>query len=188
MLNERITKSDIEREIQGKGEFIQIDYLSRFLKSAKNTDIKRFIFLKMAEIYEKINMLKESGKCYGNAAMISITFSDKIKYFVKEAELYIKSGDFELADQATRRALREANSSQRIEVYERVKDFYKKQAEDYDKNLKRVHAAKYYERLLQMKLSDSEKKGINLRLLDLYDKLNRKTEYSSLKRRLDLSD
>ena len=31
MLNKGMSKSEIERELKGKGDFIQIDYLNRFI-------------------------------------------------------------------------------------------------------------------------------------------------------------
>lgn len=48
-----ISKSEIEEELQRKGDFVQIDYLTRFLESRISRDVKRFIYLKLAELYEK---------------------------------------------------------------------------------------------------------------------------------------
>lgn len=181
---ERISKSQIENDIEGKGNFVKIDYLTRFLKESSSTDIKKFIFLKLAETYENAGMTKESAKNYGNAGMASITFSDKMKYFVKEAETYIKAGDLELAEKAMRKAMSEANSVEKREIYLTVKDFLKKQAELYEKALKRGNAAKIYEKLLQMKVDEGEKKEFMEKLADLYDKLNRRKEYLALKEKL----
>ncbi|MEX0921088.1 MAG: hypothetical protein WDZ62_02380 [Candidatus Pacearchaeota archaeon] len=181
---EVISKSQIEKEISGKGEFIKIDYLTRFLKKSTSIDVKKFIFLKLAESHEKIGMLKDAAKNYGNAGMVSIPFSQKINYFVKEAKTYIKVGDYESADNALKKALREANSKEKNELYLSIKDFYKKQAEKYEEELKRRHAVKIYEKLLYMKLDDSEKEEIMKKLLDLYDRLNQRKEYLSLKKRL----
>lgn len=184
MAEQRISKSQVENDIAGKGEFIQIDRLTRFLKDPLSTDVKRFIFLKLAEIHEKISMLRESAKDYSNAGSISVTFSDKMKYFVKEAEMYVKSGDLEMADKAMKRAMSEANSVEKKEIYLTVKDFLKKQAELFEKELKRGHAVKIYEKLLEMKSDEAEKQKFMEKLLDLYDKLNMRKEYASLKERL----
>lgn len=179
-----ISKSEIEKEISGKGDFVQIDYLTKFLKDSKSMDVKKFIFLKLAELYGNINMLKDSAKNYGNAAMVSIPFSEKIKYFVKEAETYIKADEYEMADKAMRKAIGEANSQEKKEIYKTVLNFYRRQAEKYENDLKRAHAVKIYEKLLQMNIRNSEKREIREKLLNLYDKLNKRKDYLMLKKRL----
>lgn len=146
--------------------------------------MKKFVFLKLAELYEKITMLKEAAKNYDNAAMVSIAFSEKINHYMKEAELYIKADDFEKSDEAMKKAMRQANSTEKNEIYLTVKDFYKQQAEAYEKNLKRVGAARVYEKLLEMKISDSERKDIKEKLLEIYDKLGKRKEYLILKKEL----
>ena len=184
MLKTGMIKSEIEGELAGKGDFIQIDYLTRFLKEPLTMDMKKFVFLKLAELYEKISMLKEAAKNYDNAAMISILFSEKINHYMKEAELYIKADDFEKSDRAMKKAMSQANSTEKNEIYITVKDFYKRQAEIYEKNLKRAHAARFYEKLLEMKISDSERKEIREKLLEIYDKLGKRKEYLVLKKGL----
>ena len=177
-------KSEIEEELTGKGDFVQIDYLTTFLKESLSRDMKKFVFIKLARLYEKTNMLKEAAKNYNNAALISIPFSEKMNYFVKEAELYVQAGDFEKADLARKKAMSEANSIEKNEIYFTIKEFYKKAAEDYEKDLKRAHAARIYEKLLEMKINDIERKEIQERLMGLYDKLGKTKEYLLLKKGL----
>lgn len=165
-----ITKSEIEKAIEGQGNFIKIDKLNRFLKEAKSTDVKVFIFLKLADAYEKANMQQESAKMYHNAAISSITFKDKIKYFILEAKMHVGAGNFNDADGALKKALGEANSSQREDILSEVKDFYKHQGEVYEKGLKRGHAIRVYEHLAGMRLSESERTEVKEKLLELYDK------------------
>jgi len=185
MLKTGMTKSEIEGEISGKGDFVQIDALTIFLKEPLSMDIKKFVFIKLAELYEKTGMLKEAAKNHNNAARVSIPFSEKIKHFVKEAELYIRAGDFEKADEARKKALNEANSAEKSEIYITIKDFYKKEAGAFEKDLKRAHAARIYEKLLEMKISDFERKEISGKLLEMYDKLGKTKEYNILKKRLE---
>ena len=184
MLKVGMTKSRIEEEIAGKGDFVQIDALITFLKEPLSLDIKKFVFIKLAKLYEKTGMLKEAAKNYSNAAGVSIPFSEKIKHFVKETELYIQAGNFEKADEARKKALSEANSAEKNEISFTIKEFYKKQAESFEKNLKRAHATRIYEKLLEMGISDFEKKEISGRLLEMYDKLGKIKEYDILKKRM----
>ena len=182
MLGENLSKSDIEEKLAGRGEFVQMDYLSKLLKERLHRDTKKFIYLKLIEIYNKRGMFNDVGKMYEAISEISIAFSEKIKYYVKAVGYYIKSGFFDKADYAMKKALGEANSVERNEIVFVIKDFYKRQAEDYEKELKRNHAARIYEKLLEMNISDSERKEINKKLMELYEKLGRLKEFYALKK------
>ncbi len=185
MLYSGISKSDIEKELEGKGDFVQIAYLTEILEKKLPIDIKKFICLKLEEIYEKKFMFKDAAKMFDNVALISIAFSEKIKYHMKEAELYIKAGDFECVDDAMKKAMNDANASEKAEIYFIIKNFYKKQAEIYEKKMKRNHAAKIYEKILHMNIPEAEKEEIKRKLLGLYEKLGKLKEYFILKKSLE---
>ena len=182
MLYKGRSKSEIEKELEGKGDFVQIDYINKFIKQELPRDIKKFLFIRLADISEKKWMFKEAAKMYNNLALISIAFSEKIKHYVKEAELYIKSGDFEKADEAVKKARSNANASQKAEILFAVKNFYRRQAEIYEEEKRRNNASRIYEKILQMKLSENEKQEIKERLLELYEKLGKFNEYSALEK------
>ncbi|MFH1326885.1 MAG: hypothetical protein ABIH59_02035 [archaeon] len=182
MLKKDMTKSEIEEFLKGKGDFVQIDHLTRFLKEKQiPIDRKRFVCLKLAEIYEKKGMLREAAKMYNNIAIASIAFSEKIKNHVKEAELYIKSGNFEDANNSVKKAMNDAKVDQRAEIYVVIKIFYKKQAEVYEKQRKRSSAVRIYEKLLEMNISEEERVEIKEKLMNLYEKLGRLKEYFTIK-------
>jgi tetratricopeptide (TPR) repeat protein len=183
MLRVGMSKSEIEQELEGKGNFVQIDHLTYFLKENLTLDMKKFICIKLATLYEKVGMLTEAAKMYESAGIISIAFTEKMKHFVKEAELYIKTGSFDRADEAMKKAMGQANSIEKQNIYTSIKEFYKRQAEVYEKELRRNHAAIIYEKLLEMKISDQERKEIKEKLLVLYDKLGKRDEYLLLERK-----
>lgn len=178
-----MSKSEIEQALENKGNFVQIDHLNHFLKEDLSIDMKKFVFLKLANLYEKTGMFNEAAKMCENAGLISIAFSEKIKNFVKEIEFYIKAGSFDRADEAMRKAMNEANSVERQEIYITTKIFYKKKAEQLEKEMKRNQARRIYERLLEMKISDRDRKEIKEKLLELYEKLGKRREYLALKRK-----
>lgn len=182
MLYTSISKSDIEKEIEGKGDFVQIAYLTEILEGKIPIDVRKFICLKLAEIYERKSMLNDAAKMFDNIALVSIAFSEKIKHYIKESELYIKAGIFEKADMAMKKAMNQANAIEKRDIYFIIKDFYKGRAEVYEKEMKRNHAAIIYERLLQMNITDLEKQEIKKKLLELYEKLGRLKEYFILKK------
>ena len=185
MLKPEMTKSEIERDLQGKGNFVQIDHLNRFLKDHPlNMDTKKFIFLKLASLYEASKLFGETAKAYDNAASISLTFAEKIKHYTKAAESYARLGAFDRIDEAMRKAMSEANSREREDIQATIKMMYKTQATQLESEMKRSHAVKFYEKLLDMRLSDQERRDIREKLSDLYVKLGKLNEYQALKRSL----
>ena len=178
-----MSKLEIEKELEGKGDFVQIDHLTRFLEQDPPYDIKKFVYLKLAGLYEKRDMFNDAAKMYEKIGSLSIPFSEKVKHHVKETELYIKAGFFDKADYALKKALSYANphSGEIAEINFAVKDFYKRQAEVYEKERRRAHAVRVYEKLISMKLSETEKEEIKKKLLELYEKLGKIKEYNLLK-------
>ena len=74
------------------------------------------------------------------------------------------------------------NSKQKNEIYLLIKEFYKNQAEKYTKELQRGHAIRVYEKMLEMNISDVERKEIKEKLMKLYEKTGKLKEYFVLKR------
>jgi len=182
MLGSNLSKSEVEEKLVGRGDFVNIDYLSKLLKEKLHRDTKKFVYLKLIEIYERTKMFNDVAKMYEGIASISIAFSEQIKNHLKATQYYIQAGFFDKADYAMRKALNEANSVEREEINFSVKDFYKRQAEEYEKELKRNSAAKIYEKLLEMNISDLERKEIKEKLMKLYEKLGRLKEFYVMKR------
>lgn len=181
MLKRSMSKSEIEKELQNQGDFVQIDHLTAFMKEEIPTDIRKFAMLKLAELYEKKMMFGEAAKIFNNLSIISIPFSEKIKSHVKEAELYIKAGNFREADYATTKAMNQANAFEKNDIMFNIKQFYKKQAEIYEKEMRRSNAVRIYEKLLELASTEAEKKQIREKLLELYQKLGKFREYNALK-------
>ncbi|HUS49691.1 MAG TPA: hypothetical protein VMZ91_05970 [Candidatus Paceibacterota bacterium] len=186
MLNKNMSKQEIEEELSEKGDFVQIDYLTNFLKKEHHLgfSLRKFLYSKLAEIYERRNMLVDSAKMFDKLGLISIAFSEKIKNYVKETKLYIKAGFFDWADGAMKKALNQANEMEKQDIYFAIKDFYKRQAEVYEKERRRNHALRIYEKLLELNVSDFEKQEIKKKILELYEKLGKLKEYFILKKEI----
>jgi tetratricopeptide (TPR) repeat protein len=180
MLTKDMGKMDIEQALHGKGDFVQIDYLTRLLKESIPMEKKKFVFLKLGELYEKKRMMVEAARMYNNAALIAVTFTDKIKNHVKEAELYIKGGDFIMADEATKKAIKEATGKEKDNISNTVKEFYKLQGMVYEKENRRSQAIKIYEKFLQMNITESERQEIKDKLMKLYEQTGKLKEYFAM--------
>ena len=137
MLHKGMSRSQVEEILNQKGDFVQIDYLTRFLREELSLDMKKYSYIKLAEIYEKMGMFDNATKMLDNAVLVSLTYPEKIKFHLKEAELYIRMGSFENADKAIRKATSYSNVGQRAEIFFQLKEFYLNQARIYEKELKR---------------------------------------------------
>ena len=183
LLKKEMSKIEIENFLKDKGDFVQIDHLTRFLlDKGLPIDKRKFICQKLSELYEKKSMYGEAAKMCNNVSMASTTFVEKMRVHVKEAELYIKAGMFREVDEAVKKAASEANTAQRNEIHAAVKEFYKRQADVYEKSRKIGNAVKLYEKLLEMNISDSERQQVKQRLMPLYEKLGKVKEYFTAKR------
>ena len=182
LLTPRMTKSEIEQALKGKGDFVQIDHLGRFLKEQMPLETKKFVFLKLSELYEKAKMFNEAAKMCDNAAGLSIPFTEKIKHYTKEAGLYAKAGAFDKVELAMKKAMSQANYREMEEIKIAVKMFYREQAKACEAELKRNQAVRFYEKLMEMKPSESERAEISGKLLDLYKKLGKLHEYNTLEK------
>lgn len=107
MLNKGMSRTEIERELNGKGDFVQIDYLTRFIAQKPPLYEKKFAFMKLIEIYGSKKMFNDVAKIYSNLAILATSPQERIDCLVKETKAHIQSGRFDEADKIMRRAMDE---------------------------------------------------------------------------------
>lgn len=183
MLHRSMTKAEIEKEISRQGDFVKIDNLTRFLDGNPPLEIRKYVCELLAQIYEKRNMFGEAAKKYKEIANMTLSQEIKNELFLKEIELYIKAGDFERADIAAKSLVSGNNSVQKTDIEFKIKNFYKKQAEKYEKENRKGHAVRCYETLMHINLDVLEKEEIKKKLIRLYEQLGRVKEYMILSRK-----
>ena len=188
MIKKEMTKKELDLEISEKGDFVQIDYLKKFLSKNPSIEMKKYAYDSLAKVYGKKMMFDEAGKMYYNAASMCILFSEKIEYYLRACSVFIKAGLFNKSDEAMKKAMSEANPSKRTEIYFMAKQLYLEQARQYENEFKKNNAVKVYEKILQMKISETERREITKKLLNLYHQLGKFKEYSMLKGLLDSRD
>jgi len=175
-------RREIEERLKSMGDYVKIHYLTSCLKHPIDFDTKRFVLLKLRELYESRKMFFDAGKMMLAAAPINTTFQAKMNDFVKAAEQFIKAGSFEDADIAFEKALGCGNEKEKEWIKKSRVEYYSKQAEHYFSSGKRNSALIAYEKLLSFNLPESDKKDIQIRLLGLYEKLGKIREFYNLKR------
>ena len=174
-------KNEIEEILEGRGDFIKIDYLTRYLKEMPPIEMRKFAYIKLAEIYLGKKMYDSAASMYRSAAINSVTFREKQKQFLMEAKAEILWGKFDESDRSLKRALGEANSREKKEIYQKIVEFYKEQGEKSENLGKHGQTTKIYEKLIRMKINDSDREEITNKLLNLYEKLGKTKEYAFLK-------
>lgn len=178
-----LTKSDIEEAIKGKGDFIQINYLNRYLKLVDTLDLKKFILLKLAGINEEKGMIGDAIKNLNSVAEMSTTFREKIEFFMKEAELWIKFGNFEMADKAFQKAYAIGNTQEKINTQNQYIELYMMQGKKMEDSEKHRKMAEIYEKLFSMR-NFKDKEKIREKLMNVYEKLGRVQDYERIKKTL----
>lgn len=182
MLTKNMRKPDVENFLEGKGDFVAIDHLTRYLKLMPPIDMRKFAHLKLAEVYLKKEMYPSAAEAFKNAALNSVTFKEKQENFLKEAKALIMALKLDESDKALKKALDESNlSSEKEKIYSEIINFYKEQMEILEKKDKPSNLVKLYEKFMKLKISGPEKEEIKEKLLKLYERLGRTKDYQILK-------
>ena len=178
---EEKTKGDIERKLEGMGDYVKMSYLQRALRSGFNYDTRKFILLKLSEIYESRKMFLEAARMIRSAAEINTTFKNKMQDYMKAVNLYIKGLDYVETDRMFAQALALASNKEKLELKGNFKDFHLEQARSLLNADKRNQAKIVYEKILTLELDIEERRELQKQLLDLYDKLGLVKDYYKLK-------
>ena len=176
-----ITKREIDEKLKVSGDYVKMDFLSACLKKQMDFDTKKFVLLKLAEVYEQRKMFSEAGKMIRAAAEINSTYDGKMSDFIKAGELFIKGANFDDGDNSFIKALGSATELQKAMVKNARKEAYKAKAKEFLDREKRSSALVAYEKLLNLDLNPVEKREVQSNLLMIYEKLGKIKEYYNLK-------
>jgi len=167
------TKNEIEEAIRGKDDFIKINYLQRFLREADNLETKKFILLHLAGISESRGMWGEAIRNIAAAGDISVTFREKIEFYMKEAELHIKLGKFDLAERAFQKSHSYGNSQEKMQMKAQYIELYRMQARIAEESEKHRKAIEIYEKLFSVTVNEAKRVETREKLADLYERVGR---------------
>jgi tetratricopeptide (TPR) repeat protein len=168
-------KEDIEAKLKSiGGDMLKIEYLENCLKKQSTFNIRKFVYLKLAELYQTRLMWNEAAKNVDGAAEISITFRDKMELYMKATFLLIKHGSYYDADKQFEKALACASSREKEQLKKTYKEYYLERGKEFESLKKLNNAIKVYEKLImQGFINESEKKEINAKLVILYGKVGK---------------
>lgn len=159
------------------------EYLESALKKNISLEANRFILKILCEIYEEEKLYEKAAKIYSQKARMEATFKEKISDFLKAAEFFCKVGKIDEAEQMFLSAYREANELERREILKKRKESYYKYGEIFEKIGKKSLAVKFYEKLFNIKMEDSERIKIKEKLIEIYKKLGRLKEAKEIEKK-----
>ena len=158
-----------------------MEFLEEVLRKISSFETKKFIHLKLAELYENRKMFREAAKHIVACSDISVAFKDKLDLLAKAAELLIKSKEYKLVDHLTKKAIAIGTNNEARIFKDLIKNLYMRQAEIYESLGKRNYALICYEKVFSLELNQNEKKEIKIKLMELYERLGKIKEYFALK-------
>lgn len=177
-------RKDIEARFMSMNDFVKMDYLSSCLKNPLDFDTRKFVLIKLAELFENKGMFIDAGKYIRTAAEINTSRQNKIDDFLKAVGLFIKAGDYEEADITHKKMIPLLEEGQARQIEAKIKESYKVQGKLLIEKNKRKQAIDLYEELASMNLSNIERDEVQKKLLELYEGVGDVSSYRTLKRKI----
>jgi tetratricopeptide (TPR) repeat protein len=174
------TRPEVEAKLKVMSDFLKMEYLESCLKQNVDFDVKKFCNVKLAELYEGRTMFTEAARNMSAVAEIAATFKEKAQAYMKETELWIKTGQYERAEEAFKKAIASGNIKEREEMKKALNDIYKKQAQAFEKAKRNANALRIYEKLIEIS-NEQEKPEIKNKLMGLYERLGKIQEFMRMK-------
>jgi tetratricopeptide (TPR) repeat protein len=167
-----------------KTDLIKMEYLESVLKVlTMSIDVKKYALGLLAELYDSRTMYDKAAKAMYSKAGYDVTFREKIENLLKSAEYYIKAGNILSAEDTFVGAMREATPDQQVKILATKKALYLKIADELEKRTRMSNAAKLYEHLLTLKLTDMEKDSVKKKLKEYYIRVGRFNEAKMVEKR-----
>lgn len=167
------TIEEIERKISTMSTALnKISYLESALKVVSGSfEIKRFIWGELAKLYEERKMFERAARALGSLASMEPMFRERMDSYVMAAEMFCRIGKVEDADQMFVLAARDIGEEGKARIRLARKNVYLSAASELERKGKRASAVKFYEKLIKMRLDDSERGEILDKLRNSYKAL-----------------
>ena len=137
--------------------------MNRYLRQADNLDLKKFLLLNLAAVNEKKNLLNDAIKNVVGAADIALTYREKRELFMKGVELWVKLGDFMMAEKAFHKALGYANEFEGKDMQTEYFELFRIRGSILENEGETRKAIDTYERLFA--ITKFEKKKLEMKLI-----------------------
>lgn len=161
--------------------FNQISYLEAVVAQQQLTfDIKRWAYTKLAELYENRRMPEKAAKAILNRTTLEVTYRERIASFLKAGELFAKAGRMEETVQTFLKAYAEGNSQEKAGIKQKMMDIIRSCAADAERTGRKQAVIPYYQKLLELPISEAERQQVKDKLIQTYKLLGKFAEMKSL--------
>ncbi len=174
-----ITQKFIEEKLKNFiSEEKRIEWLEKISEQIVDKELKKFCYLKIAELYEKKQMISSAINFYVLASSLVEKFKENVNLMLKISQLYVKNLNFQYAEDFLRKALSYAPLSQKEEIEKTFYNFFIEEAKNCEEKRKFTKAIQFYKYLAD--------KGINKiemlnRMAELYDKVSMPLEAGKIR-------
>ena len=154
----------------------KISYMENALKESLTFDVKRFLYTELSKIYSSRKMFDKAALAVANKIAITTTFREKIETYIQAGELFAKAARLLESEQMFNKAIGEGNTREKEMIKQKMISTFLENAEQLDREGKRTHSVKFYERLLTMPIPDAKKQEIKQKILPIYKALGKFAE------------
>ena len=172
-------RDEIESELRKMPSFSKVSFLDGILKSDATIDVKRFVYLKLAQVYGDIGMNKEASRNIHKAAEKAMNLNDKAEILKAEIEFLIKSEDYEGVSDVFRRIVNLGGDSGATKVM--IKEMFNAKARQMMDKGNKNKAVDAYEKMLGYVSEAEDEIMIKEILLTLYRDTGKIQDYNLLK-------
>lgn len=150
----------------------QLAYLEGIAREDLDIVVKKFIYIKLVELYISKGMFDKAAKAMKGKAALNTLYRELVEDYGKAGELYIKAGRIDEGKEMFSRALTEANAQQANELRMTMKNILFTQAKELETKHRTSAAVKYYEETLRIpNLNEVEKEEVKNKLRGTYKSL-----------------
>lgn len=170
---------EIERKLSiVGGDMLKIEYLENALKKDLPLEVRKYVHIKLSDLYVKRLMYGEAARKMGGAGELSQKFKEKKELFMKQVQLLIKNLNFDEAEKAYTKANQFANTvTEKAELRIQLEEIYKNKASELEKIQNNKKASYLYEKLLALEPGNQQ---IKQKLLSLYSRIGKVKEAISM--------
>jgi tetratricopeptide (TPR) repeat protein len=179
-------REEIEAKVNTMSDFLKMEYLESCVRSNPDINVCKYCYKRLSELYENKIMYSEAVKYIAKFEELCVGSKEKITAVVKEAELLIKSGQYDPADYLYKKAMALSDTPGKFEIKRNMIEFYKKEATNFELSGKSTGALKIYEKLVHY-VADAERDEVRKKMLRLYQNLGKIKDYIRLKTELEKS-
>lgn len=161
-------------------DFSKIYYLERLAKENGDISVKKLCYNKLSGIYLSKSMHSKAADNMESLARFALSHEEKVSILMSCVKLLIDGSDNNRAEAVFDKVISISSPSKKIFLRKELVTLYKNRASSLEKSMKSGAALVVYERIFKIG-DDIDRKEVKEKLLPLYLKLGRTSDYNRLK-------